>query len=115
MENKKPLLFSPGAWICAIIGHRFEVSQNITQHIKEYRCSCCGEERTDTAQGLMEKLTPKFRETNEFLSNYYKRRCSRKMFQKSGVSKNVFSEASNLLSSSHSSLSQPAESFDSHG
>lgn len=94
MENKKPLLFSPAAWICAIFDHRFKVSQNITEHIKEYRCTCCGEEMTDTAQGFMAKLTPKFRETNAFLANYYQRRCSRKMFPEKVFSENVLSEAS---------------------
>lgn len=80
MKTKKPLSFSPGALICAILDHRFEVSRNITEHIKEYKCTCCGQEMTDTAQGIKVKLTPKFRETNAFLENFYKRRCSRKMF-----------------------------------
>lgn len=86
MKTKKPLLFSPGALICAILGHRFEVSRNITEHIKEYRCSCCGQEMTDTAQGFMAKLTPKFKETNAFLERYYKRRCSRKVFRQETLS-----------------------------
>ncbi|NJW52918.1 hypothetical protein [Salinimicrobium oceani] len=89
MKNKKPHLFSPGALICAVFDHRFEVSQNITDHIKEYRCTRCGQEMTDTAQGFMAKLTPKFRETNAFLAKFHQRRCSRKMFQQK-----VFSEAS---------------------
>ena len=89
MQNKKPLLFSPGAWICGILGHRFEVSQEITQHIREYRCTCCGQEMTDTAQGFMARLTPKFRETNAFLANYYKRKCSRVNYRKE-----IFSKAS---------------------
>lgn len=89
METKKPLLFSPGALICAILNHRYEVSRNITEHIKEYRCTCCGQEMTDTAEGFMAKLTPKFKETNAFLERYYKRRCSRKVY-----SQKAFSEAS---------------------
>lgn len=49
---------------------------------------------TDTAQGFMAKLTPKFRETNAFLANYYKRRCSRKVFPEKVFSDSVLSEAS---------------------
>lgn len=89
MKSKKPLLFFPGAIICAVFDHRFEVSQNITEHIKEYQCKRCGEEMTDTAQGFMAKLTPKFRETNAFLANFHQRRCSRKVFDHK-----VLSEAS---------------------
>ena len=87
MKNKKPLLFSPGAWICGILDHRFEVSQNITEHIKEYKCTRCGVEMTDTAQGFMARLTPKFKETNEFLANFYRRRCSRLKYEKEVLSK----------------------------
>ncbi len=87
MKTKKPYLFSPGALICAILDHRFEVSRNITDHIKEYRCTCCGQEMTDTAQGFMAKLTPKFKETNAFLQNYYQRRCSRKLYRQKTLSK----------------------------
>lgn len=94
MENKTPLLFSPQAWLCAIFDHRFKVSQEITDHIKEYKCTRCGEEMTDTAQGFLAKLTPKFRETNKYLSRYYRKRCSRKIFQKKVSSGNMLSEAS---------------------
>ncbi len=89
METKKPLLFSPGAILCAVFDHRFEISQNITNHIKEYRCTRCGEEMTDTAQGFMAKLTPKFKETNAYLAKIHQRRCARKLF-----GRKVLSEAS---------------------
>ena len=89
MQSKKSLLYSPGAWICRIFDHRYKVSQNITDHIREYKCTRCGVEMTDTAQGFMTRLTPKFRETNEFLANYYKRRCSHLKYRKQ-----IFSKAS---------------------
>ena len=87
MENRTPLLFSPKAWICGILDHRFTVSQNITDHIKEYKCTRCGEERTDTAQGLIAKLTPKFRETNAYIAKIHQRRCSRKFFAQKELSR----------------------------
>ncbi|MFD2517182.1 hypothetical protein ACFSTG_04695 [Salinimicrobium flavum] len=81
METLKSLMmFLPGKLLCPFLGHRLQVSKLITDHIKEYKCCRCGEEMTDTAQGLLEKLTPKFRETNAFLANYYERRRNRKVF-----------------------------------
>ncbi|WP_324719755.1 hypothetical protein [Salinimicrobium sp. HB62] len=87
MENKMPLLFSPKAWICAIFDHRFTVSQKITDHIKEYKCTRCGEEMTDTAQGFLAKLTPKFRETNAYIAKIHQRRCAKKLFSSKRFSK----------------------------
>lgn len=65
--------------ICSIFGHRYHVSKNITDHVKEYCCSSCGEEITDTANGTLEKLTAKFRETNAYLAEFHQRR-SRKIY-----------------------------------
>ncbi|GHA35918.1 hypothetical protein GCM10007103_16710 [Salinimicrobium marinum] len=50
------------------------MSNVITDHIKEYKCRYCGEEVTNTANGLLEKLTPKFKETNAFLAKIHDRR-----------------------------------------
>ena len=94
MENKTNILFSPKTWLCTIFSHRLKVSQEITGHIKEYKCSRCGEEMTDTAHGFLAKLTPKFRETNEYLYKYYRKRCSRRIFQKNGTSEDILSKAS---------------------
>lgn len=89
MENKIPRLFSPNAWICAVFSHNFTVSQRITDHIKEYKCTRCGQEMTDTAHGFIAKLTPKFRETNAYIAKIHKRRRSKKLF-----AENDFSRAS---------------------
>lgn len=64
---------------CPLFGHKFRVSNTITNHIKEYQCEHCGEEVTDTANGFLAKLTPKFRETNAFLAQFHRRR-TRKIF-----------------------------------
>ena len=83
MEPKKsPFSSSLGKLICRLGGHRFRVSKTITDHIREYKCTCCGEERTDTANGFLERLTPKFRETNEFLAKLHQRRRSRRVLSK---------------------------------
>lgn len=86
MENKLPPLFSPRSWMCSIFDHRFRVSQRITDHIKEYKCTRCGQEMTDTAQGFIAKLTPKFRETNAYIAKIHQRRCSRKIFAQKELS-----------------------------
>lgn len=81
MEVKKSLLaLSPARIICSFYGHRLHISKNITNHIKEYKCARCGEEMTDTAHGFLEKLTPRFRETNEFLAKIHERRNRREIF-----------------------------------
>ena len=63
--------------ICAVFGHHYVVSNTITAHVHEYRCKCCGEELTDTADGRVEKLTEKYRETNAFIAEVYQRRMQR--------------------------------------
>lgn len=75
MKTKKPLFsFLIASIFCPFFGHSFRVSNTITNHIKEYKCAHCGEEVTDTANGFLAKLTPKFRETNAFLARFHKRR-----------------------------------------
>ena len=81
MEVKKLLLvFSPTRIFCSFSGHKLHVSKKITNHIKEYKCDRCGEEMTDTAQGFLQKLTPRFRETNDFLAEIHERRRCRQVF-----------------------------------
>ncbi len=74
-----PGIFKFNQMICGILGHDLRISKNITNHIREYKCSRCGEEMTDSANGLLEKLTPRFRETNAFLAKIHERRSARKM------------------------------------
>jgi len=81
MTNRN--LFNFNKMICRFLGHDLRVSKNITNYIKEYRCCRCGEEMTDSANGLLEKLTPRFRETNAFLAKIHQRRCARKMLKAS--------------------------------
>lgn len=77
MKSKNPQLFSFSEVFCSIFGHQLKVSKNVTNHIHEYQCAKCGVEMTDTANGFLEKLTPKFKETNTYLASFYKRRRRR--------------------------------------
>jgi hypothetical protein len=77
MKKTYSQLFQFAKAYCHIFGHRLKVSKNVTQHIHEYKCAKCGVEMTDTANGLLARLTPKFKETNKYLAKYYKKRTQR--------------------------------------
>ncbi len=81
MKSKSPKSFSFAEAYCSIFGHKLKVSKNVTDHIHEYQCTKCRVEMTDTANGLLARLTPKFKETNKFLANFYKRRRKNKRRQ----------------------------------
>lgn len=70
MANFNPL----GKLFCNLFGHKLQVSKNVTNHIHEYTCAHCGKEMTDTANGFLASLTPKFRETNQYLAQIHERR-----------------------------------------
>ncbi|QYA25041.1 hypothetical protein G3I01_05800 [Gramella sp. MT6] len=74
MKKEHPTLFSFAKVYCNIFGHRLRVSKNITNHVHEYQCKKCGMEMTDTADGLLARLTPKFKETNAYLAKIHQRR-----------------------------------------
>ncbi|HSM63268.1 MAG TPA: hypothetical protein VK833_04955 [Gillisia sp.] len=78
MKSISPKLFSFSGVYCSLFGHHLIVSKNVTKHIHEYQCDKCGMEMTDTANGFMARLTPKFKETNKYLANFYKRRRRRR-------------------------------------
>lgn len=73
-----PNNFSFSKIMCNLFGHTFKVSKNVTHHIHEYRCAKCGLEMTDNADGFLSRLTPKFKETNNYIAKIYKRRRLRK-------------------------------------
>lgn len=85
MTNSNPKLFSFSKVFCSIFGHQLKVSKNVTEHIHEYQCAKCGMEMTDTANGFLARLTPKFKETNNYLAKIHQKRRNRK---------NLFAEAS---------------------
>ena len=74
MEKEHPTSFSFAKVYCSLFGHQLRVSKNITNHVHEYKCKKCGMEMTDTADGLLARLTPKFKETNAYLAKIHRRR-----------------------------------------
>lgn len=80
-KNMKPKINSFAKVFCDIFGHELKVSKNVTNHIHEYECEKCGTEMTDTANGFIARLTPKFKETNAYLKNFHERRRRRRQQQ----------------------------------
>lgn len=74
MAKINPANFSLSQLLCKFFGHKLIISKNITNHIQEYKCVKCGMEMTDTADGFLERLTPKFKETNNYIAQIHKRR-----------------------------------------
>ena len=58
--NVAQKLFIPKLY-CSVIGHQYRVTKNVTNHIKEYQCTCCGKEVTNNSKGLLVPLTPKLK------------------------------------------------------
>ncbi len=74
MKKANPTLFSFAKVYCSIFGHKLRVSKDITNHVHEYECKQCGMEMTDTADGFLARLTPKFKETNRYLAKIHEKR-----------------------------------------
>lgn len=77
MKQATLLLNSFAQLYCNLFGHKLHVSKNVTNHIHEYQCTRCKMEMTDTANGFLARLTPKFKETNDYLAKIHKRRRER--------------------------------------
>lgn len=74
MKERNPKTFSFAKVFCSIFGHKLVISKNVTDHVHEYKCKKCGMEMTDTANGLLARLTPKFKETNEYIAQIHQKR-----------------------------------------
>lgn len=63
---------------CSFFGHQYEVSKNVTYHVKEYKCSHCSAQMTTNGKGGLTPLTPKYKEINSVLERIHYSRLSRK-------------------------------------
>jgi hypothetical protein len=59
---------------CMLFGHTYQVSRNVTYHVKEYECTVCKNQLTTNAQGNLVKLTPKFKEINDVLERVHNKK-----------------------------------------
>jgi predicted nucleic acid-binding Zn ribbon protein len=62
---------------CSAFGHRYQVTQKVTNHINEYECTHCGKEVTDNVNGYLDELTIKTKKINATLSNFLEKKRSR--------------------------------------
>lgn len=62
---------------CKMIGHKLVTTKNVTQHIKEYQCKCCGLELTNNYKGTKNILTPELKDVNITVMDFYHRRHHR--------------------------------------
>jgi len=72
--NKTTNNRNPFRIYCDLFGHNYEVSKKITSHVKEYTCKCCKKELTTNSNGNLIELTPKYKEINNLLEDFYTRR-----------------------------------------
>ena len=64
--------------LCAVLGHEYKVSREITGHIKEYACVHCQKQVTADENGRLSPLTPEKMEINDTLrSVHFKRKVRR--------------------------------------
>lgn len=62
---------------CSLFGHDFKVSEEITYHVKEYKCKNCSKEMTIDSNGILVPLTEKQRRINSILNQIHKKRLER--------------------------------------
>ena len=76
MKNSTQPL-KPNKLLCDVFGHKYEMSKQVTYHVKEYTCKCCKKELTTDSNGRLTELTPKFKDINSVLARIYSNKLSR--------------------------------------
>ncbi|APY08325.1 hypothetical protein BWZ20_08450 [Winogradskyella sp. J14-2] len=62
---------------CDFFGHNYKMTRKVTNHVKEYTCSCCKKQLTTDSNGKLTELTPKYQEINSALERIYNSRMMR--------------------------------------
>jgi len=65
-----------GRLLCSVFGHRFRMTRLVTNHFKEFECTCCHMQVTNDAHGHKVSLTEEHREINRALLELYHKRVS---------------------------------------
>lgn len=63
---------------CAIFGHDYRLSKEVTGHVSEYQCTHCKKEVTTNVRGHIETMTPKLKEINAVLEKVHAKKMARK-------------------------------------
>ncbi|PQJ16191.1 hypothetical protein [Aureicoccus marinus] len=64
--------------LCAVLGHEYKVSREITDHIKEYTCMHCQKQVCADVNGQLTQLTSEKIEINNTLRAIHFKRKSRR-------------------------------------
>lgn len=64
--------------LCSLTGHKYRLSKQVTHHIREYKCSHCGQEVTTHTNGRLQKMTPLLKDINSTLAYVHAKKTSRK-------------------------------------
>ncbi|RVT77385.1 hypothetical protein EOD40_06130 [Flavobacterium sufflavum] len=75
-EMKK--LITSKKFLCSIFGHNIVTSKEITNNLKEYKCTVCKMELTNDEKGGITFLTPELKEINKALDTF----CQKKLMVK---------------------------------
>lgn len=78
MYNATPKATSHiGKIVCSTFGHNYRETKKITNSISEYRCTCCGDEVTESLHGNLQPLTPKIKDINACLNTFFEKKMRR--------------------------------------
>ena len=66
---------------CSFFGHHYQVSKNVTYHVKEYKCTHCNSQLTTDGKGKLTPLTPKYKEINSVLERIHAKRAMKRQQQ----------------------------------
>ncbi|PKQ46843.1 hypothetical protein [Confluentibacter flavum] len=72
---------------CKMFGHDFQVTRDVTYHVKEYTCRHCQKQLTTNSNGSLIELTPKFKEINDILERIHHNRMMKKLKNKKATNK----------------------------
>ncbi|NRD18755.1 hypothetical protein HNV08_01745 [Winogradskyella eckloniae] len=67
----------PTKLYCDLFGHNYKLTKKVTNHVKEYTCSCCKKQLTTSSNGKLTELTAKRQEINLALERIYNNRMMR--------------------------------------
>ncbi len=70
-------VFSLSKIYCSFFGHDYVVSKKVTNHVKEYVCSHCGEQATINSRGELEPMTAKSKEINDILASVHAKKLAK--------------------------------------
>lgn len=74
---------------CKMFGHQFEVTREVTYHVKEYTCKRCKKKYTTNSNGNLVELTPKFQEINDVLERIHQNRAANRIRAKAKAPENL--------------------------